>query len=191
MTVVTVKKSSRHSYTSTTLATLPLYTNIVTVPLSQLTSLSNSLSPTVVRLKPITLMLITDEIGTVYIDGIETLTTKLLTVHRINISASFKVIAITVNNFIGRIGFMAETSSGIVTNKSWKCTNNLPLTSWMNVNFNDNQWPKAVPYSENGRGADFLGIKYREFPPERLWISVENPVYTGNLYCRKTVKSTT
>ena len=141
-----------------------------------------------------TLTLITDEFGTVYVDGVAVLSpTRVLIVEKINITSSFRTIAIVVNNVFGHIGFMAETSTGVVTNKLWKCTHNVPIvqeSKWMKVNFDDSQWLNAVPYADNsGSISLLLGKTFSEFPEKRLWISVKTSAYSGRLYCRRTVKT--
>ena len=135
----------------------------------------------------IRLKVITDDKATIYVDGDKVLETKPIVVQTVNISASFEVIAIEVTSFFLFIGFMAKTSSGIETNKSWKCVTNTQSTKWMKTTFDDSKWPQAVPYANNDKGVPFgpIPLTYKGFPPQSLWINASNTRNDNHLYCRR------
>ena len=141
------------------------------------------------------MLLITDEIGHLYVDGKYVYSTAALKVVKLNLGVSFEVLAIEVISDSFIIGFMAQTKSGIVTDNSWKCTNQQQNGNWMAIDFDDSAWPQAVPYANNGDGVplsatfNILSLKYPEFSAERLWISLENKWYIGIMYCRKKIKA--
>ena len=132
------------------------------------------------------LKITTDDCATVYIDGTQVQKTELYKTYTVEIDSSFRVIAIFVINFFDKIGIMAETTTGIVTNKSWKCTDQTPRQGWTTKNFNDSSWPKAFILAANKEGYMFMP-QINDFPVNRLWISVSN-VKAVSMYCRKKVK---
>ena len=80
---------------------------------------------------------------------------------------------------------MAQMSSGLVTDLSWKCTNQIQQNlEWTSITFNDTGWPSAVSYGSNG-GGEIFGTPLAQFASERLWISIRNPIVVGKIYCRK------
>ena len=134
------------------------------------------------------LKITTDESATVYIDGMQVLKTEIYKTYAVQIDSSFRVIAIFVTNIFDNIGIMAETSTGIVTNKSWKCTDQIPRQSWTTENFDDSSWPKAVILAVNKGGNGFMP-QFNDFPAKRLWISMQN-MRAQRMYCRKIVTKT-
>ena len=133
----------------------------------------------------ITFTIVADDMAVVYIDGRQVFTSPIMIAHTINISQSFKVVAIRLSNIFGYIGFMAETSSGVVSDETWRCTSKKQFNdNWARTKFNDTSWPQAVPYATNSPGL-FVGSFWSEFPTERLWISIANKQFLGFIYCRK------
>ena len=145
--------------------------------------------------KGVQMLLITDDRSNLYVDGNYLNSTLSLKVTELNLGDSFEVLAIKVISDLFFIGFMAQTTSGIVTDESWKCTYEKQPNNWMAKDFDNSNWPQAVPYANNGNGVpvslvfDLLSLKYPEFPPQSLWISVENFRYQGTIYCRSKIKA--
>jgi hypothetical protein len=104
-----------------------------------------------------------------------------------NINATSSCFAVQVTNVIAGIRLMLETSTGIVTDRTWKCVQPLqPFTNtaWTRKNFNDSSWPNAV---EIGTNSGLYASK--KFAPDRQWISVARDTTPRDqlMYCRKVV----
>lgn len=146
-------------------------------------------------------LVIADDAGEMYIDG-ELVLDKLslFKVDTFNLSATNKCIAVRVSSIMQNVGLMLQTSTGIVTDKTWKClhqTMAFPTTAWTQPDFNDRSWPKAVEMYTNGGLRDALLLKNDAFPPEGIWIGIRaetnsNFDFLPNLmqmYCRKIMKT--
>ena len=158
-------------------------------------SITSVFSPFQLNISPqpisnmITLSLITNQNGIAYVDGNQVLKTSALRAGWVNISDSFKVLAVKVNNkdSLVRTSFMAETSFGIVSDTTWKCTGNVTSQEWMNINFSDKSWLNAVPLDNEDKPAPFwtIWLKYsKNLRTKRQWISVQDTT-VKKLYCRK------
>jgi hypothetical protein len=146
-------------------------------------------------------IVVADEAGEMYIDG--ELVLSKLTVFKVatfNFSETNRCIAARVSSYIQNVGLMLQTSTGIVTDKTWKClhqTKAFPTTAWSQPDFNDRSWPKAVELYTNGGWRNVLLLEKDAFPPERKWIGFSAVNSTNNLgllpnyiqmYCRKAIK---
>ena len=154
-------------------------------PKSQINLKRRQKRPLFHQLDLIKLKIVADDRATVFMDGKLVLETSVFSVCSLNISNSFTVIAVQLSNIFGYIGFMAETSSGIVSDETWRCTNEKQTNEdWTRVHFNDRKWPRAVPYANNSPNL-FLGGFRDDFPSDRLWISIAKKNHIGVIYCRK------
>ena len=133
--------------------------------------------------KKTNLTITTDDSGIIFVDEVQVLSTKVYKTYTVEIDHSFDTLAVFVTNIFDTIGIMAETSTGIVTDTSWKCTDQTQSSRWKTKRFNDSLWPRAVVLAVN-KGGHGLMPELKDFSLDKLWISVSN-VRAGNLYCRK------
>ena len=80
---------------------------------------------------------------------------------------------------------LASTSTGIVTDISWKCTTNLE-DDWTRCFFDDSHWPNAAFVADHG---DRPWVIRRNISTSADWIWAEGSS-GGTVYCRKKVKGT-
>ena len=111
-----------------------------------------------------------------------------------SINNKSKVIAVHVKNVnlyaVSNIGFILQSSSGIVTDHNWKCTSSVPKNEWAKFNFDDSNWGAAVCYASNGDGFYPLD-PIKNIAPNTCWISTTSAEvpFMANLYCRKTLNN--
>ena len=134
----------------------------------------------------VNLTICTDDSGSIFVDGVRVLNTEVFKTYSVEINHSFDILAVFVTNILGHIGIMAETSTGIVTDTSWKCTDREQRPGWITKRFNDSLWPSAVIIAHN-KGGHGLMPQLHDFPEDGLWISVSN-AFAKRLYCRKKIK---
>ena len=80
---------------------------------------------------------------------------------------------------VGDHGILASTSTGIVTDTSWKCTTTLE-DDWTICFFDDSHWRDAKRVSgPNERPSDIAS--------SAGWIWAQDPT-NGTVYCRKRIK---
>ena len=90
------------------------------------------------------------------------------------------LLAMLVQNSIGQAGLLAETSTGVVTDASWKCSRTFGHY-WYYPSFDDSSWPNARIVATNGNGGwHATGISTQA---KWIWTDVTTP---GSIYCRKT-----
>ena len=78
------------------------------------------------------------------------------------------------------VGILASTSTGVVTDDTWKCSRQYN-TDWHLSSFNDAAWaPARVLGANDGSYADAVTT----ISPDAKWIWFYNTAYTG-VYCRK------
>ena len=77
---------------------------------------------------PITITIATDDTATIYVDGQYKAVTISHIPININVKASSRVIAVVVYNMGQSGGLIAQISTGIVSDRSWKCTDKEPAT---------------------------------------------------------------
>ena len=89
------------------------------------------------------------------------------------------------NYVTGAGGFMASTSSGLMTDSSWKCSS-VTEPGWTLCEFDDAHWSNAVVVGSNHNPPwySFNGIH-----SSAKWISLS--VDAGTAYCRKRLCRTT
>lgn len=123
-----------------------------------------------------------DDVGTLYVDGQGVVSgLHLLDARKFNISSTSRCIGVHVINVYGSIALMVETSTGIVSDATWKCTSeNLFSLAWTRADFDDSSWPHAVEIGTN-KGENAWSLS---FPTNRAWISVLNNHNHPFMYCR-------
>ncbi|ESO06577.1 hypothetical protein HELRODRAFT_160760 [Helobdella robusta] len=92
------------------------------------------------------------------------------------------LLAVKSHNSGGFSGLMAKTADNyILTNSSWKCTNN-SYDGWYEVDYDDSFWPDAVV----GRRKKFYNDAYSWFNPAQ-WITdlTDCANCYADFYCRK------
>ena len=80
-------------------------------------------------------------------------------------------------------GILASTSTGVVTDDTWKCTANLE-DGWSTCSFDDSHWLNANVYAANG-GWPWGGIN--SIMDSAKWIWAEGST-DGTVYCRKRLR---
>ena len=81
-----------------------------------------------------------------------------------------------------RYGILASTSTGVVTDETWKCSAN-EEDGWDLPGFDDSAWGAARVFGLNGVGpwGTLTAINR-----QAMWIWAED-VHGGTVYCRKTL----
>jgi hypothetical protein len=139
-------------------------------------------------LELVTVTMIADDEGTVYIDGLKKVLLPMLKVAKFNISPLTSCIAVYVTNIAVTTGLMMQASNGMETDATWKCTAEQQTGyAWTRVNFDDRHWPKAKLLSRNDKGRLLVIRSIKGFSPQTYWISVENS-HAPEIYCRKNIK---
>ncbi|XP_068676816.1 uncharacterized protein [Montipora foliosa] len=92
--------------------------------------------------------------------------------------ANLQTVAVYVKNNGGPGGFLASFGNGIVTDASWKCTNQ-NVRNWQTAGFDDRKWPAAFAYRANS-----VNIKINGIASEAKWIGTRQRNAKG-LYCRR------
>ena len=128
-----------------------------------------------------------DDRSTIYVDGRPIINTYVWQPVVIEIKAKAKLLAVEVISMLLYVAFMAETSTKVVTDKTWRCTNEPQPDNWMNLDFDDSRWPPAFEFALNSDGY-MLMTNIPIFPPERIWISV-NDITSRRMFCRKRLDS--
>ena len=89
------------------------------------------------------------------------------------------VFAVTVDS---QFGILAETSSGVVTDASWKCSA-VDVVGWDLADFDDAAWAQAQVVAEND--GDVFAF-FAEISSEAKWIWAQD-TSRSRAYCRKTL----
>ena len=78
-------------------------------------------------------------------------------------------------------GILASTTSGVVTDESWKCTQ-MKEAGWTHCMFDDSHWPNAIitERKRDSKWGDFDGIS-----PSAKWIWATGAGEFSKVYCRK------
>ena len=101
--------------------------------------------------------------------------------HTVTLSTSPCVLAVYAIDSGVQAGILAETSTGVVTDASWKCSTS-PGLNWSRASFDDSAWSYARVIATNGDGrwSRISGIS-----TQAKWIWADVTPATGNIYCRK------
>ena len=132
-----------------------------------------------------------DDRGTVYADGMFLFNlTKVREAVSAQVRCDTKVIAIEVTNDHQQIGLIVMTSSGIVSDNSWKCTSSPPPISWKSSDCDDSSWPPANAYFKNDgtvSGLKLQRLSYmimEKLPSNAYWLSTVD-AFTSRMFCRR------
>ena len=73
---------------------------------------------------------VVDDFGWLFADGKFVLyTSRWNRLFRVNIDGSTRILAVVALNGVRALGFYLSISNGIISDASWKCTNNKPATN--------------------------------------------------------------
>ena len=137
----------------------------------------------------------------VWIDGVEQTHNTVgvdgwSTVTRYEYSDCAKVIAIQCTDVANvAMGLLASTSTGVVTDGSWKCYGNYgsnpPVASgWEQIGFNEAGWSAATVYGPNTAATSPWSV-VAGIPNTANWIGYGSRYNVGgtgpDIYCRKTL----
>ena len=76
------------------------------------------------------LVTVVDDFGWLHADGKFVLyTSRWNRLFRVNIDGSTRILAVVALNGVRALGFYLSISNGIISDASWKCTNNKPATN--------------------------------------------------------------
>ena len=81
-------------------------------------------------------------------------------------------------------GILAETSTGVVTDASWKCSM-VYSWNWYYPWFDDSDWDNARVIGRNGDGTWPSTVSGISTQAEWIWADVISTI--GTVYCRKTL----
>ena len=94
------------------------------------------------------------------------------------------LLAVFAANDNGDAGMLAETSTGVMTDDSWKCSA-VEQTGWHLPDFDDAAWAQAQVVAPND-GSFWLGV-VAEINPAAQWIWTQDVSNDDTVYCRKTL----
>ena len=123
-----------------------------------------------------------DDVAHVYnVNGHHVLTSSSGQAQTVTLQSGTCVLAMLVQNSYGQAGLLAETSTGVVTDASWKCSRTYGHY-WHQPSFDDSSWPNARVVATNGNdGWHAAGISTQA---KWIWTDVTT---LGSIYCRKTL----
>jgi len=129
-----------------------------------------------------------DYLDLVYLNGIQVPNSSLPNARNLQLDDTvtmptpIRVIAVQVTNIATKAGLLVSSFVSkyptILTNSSWKCTDQTPQNNWYTVNYNDSSWPPAVQDYQNG----FKGSS--NISSSAYWIWTKNLQYNVTIYCR-------
>ena len=94
------------------------------------------------------------------------------------------VLAVKAEDIGTFAGILASTSTGVVTDASWKCSGGVEQTGWHLDDFDDAAWSQARVIAAND-GSFWMGV-VADINPAAQWIWSQNS-NDGVVYCRKTL----
>ena len=125
-----------------------------------------------------------DDVAHVYnVNGHHVLTSSSGQAQTVTLQSGTCVLAMLVQNSYGQAGLLAETSTGVVTDASWKCSRTYGHY-WHHPSFDDSSWPNARVVATNGDGT-FTTIL--DISAQAKWIWIDVTPTLGSIYCRKTL----
>ena len=86
-------------------------------------------------------------------------------------------------------GILASAAlSGFVTDSSWRCSRTLS-PGWQVAEFDDSKWTRAKEFQLNNKSGNVLPL-VKHILPNASWITVDDPLIKGTIYCRKYIQDT-
>ena len=95
-------------------------------------------------------------------------------------SSNACLLAIHGTNTGGPAGILASTTTGTITDSSWKCSS-VSETNWTDDNFDDSHWSYAVAQGQNEHYGGLLLVTGVDPNAQWIWVSP----YSNNAFCRK------
>ena len=132
----------------------------------------------------VTLNITCDDVVYVYNDGDVVLSARnVRDAHTVRLVDAC-VLAVKAVDIGGGAGMLASTSTGLVTDASWKCSGGVEQTGWHLDDFDDAAWSQARLIAAND-GTFWMGV-VAEINPAAEWIWSQN---SGDdfVFCRKTL----
>ena len=135
---------------------------------------------------PINAKFVSDDYMEVYADGrLVQSCNSFWDVYTFQIDNDVSMLAVDVNNVILCGSFIAQTSTGVVTDTTWKCTTTY-YAGWNEISFDDSNWPNATAHVNNVPGYCSLVLPINSCcSSNNQWIGVADRYYLGHFYCRK------
>ena len=127
-----------------------------------------------------------DDTGVWYADGSKLDRDSNRQREQAEIPVTTQVIAVRCRNTGDAYGVAAWLANGVVTDESWKCTNNEPNGTWTQVDYDDTAWPQAVRQSRSIGGLFSNGELYSV-----IWADCDgrDDEACKVVYCRKLFNS--
>ena len=130
----------------------------------------------------VTLAIACDDASYVYHDGDVVLSADGWRIaHTVNLDDAC-VLAVKAVDINSKIGLLASTSTGLMTDASWKCSG-VEQTGWHLPGFDDAAWSQARVIATND-GSTFRGV-IAGISTEAQWIWSQSN--SNEIYCRKSV----
>jgi len=131
-----------------------------------------------------------DYLDLVYLNGIQVPNSSLPNARNfqrddtVTMPTPLRVIAVQVTNIATKAGLLASSSickfPTILTDSTWKCTDQSPEDNWYTENYNDSSWPPAAQEYQNGferRGSSNISSS-------AYWIWSSDLQLNATVYCR-------
>ena len=131
----------------------------------------------------VTLTVTADNECNVYADGDEVLASYTWDeAHSVSLDEACVLAIFAINGDGGDAGILASTSTGVVTDASWKCSTTDP-TGWRLPGFDDAAWAQAQVIAANDGS---VRASVAEISSDAKWIWTQN---TNDVlvFCRKTL----
>ena len=124
-----------------------------------------------------------DDSATLYIDGVEIISTSYPDVASKNVSGDFSLLAVRISNVVYDSGTMVSLAYGscITDTILWRCTN-ISYSNWNQANYSDSSWPLAVSGQQN---KDIFVGSRPQFPLSCPIITYIDRYQQGSIYCRR------
>ena len=100
----------------------------------------------------------------------------------VNLTSTCGVLALYADSST-YLGILASTSTGVVTDDSWKCSA-VEHTDWDEPGFDDAAWSQARVLGANDGSHD---VTVAAISPQAKWIWTQDMNPIGEAYCRKTL----
>ena len=105
-------------------------------------------------------------------------------IHSVSLS-DVCVLTVKGEKWDGDHGVIASTSTGVVTDASWKCSGGVEQTGWHLAGFDDASWSQARVVAPNDGSVWFTAVS--GFNPAAQWIwsqdSSDDVIYCRKLLC--------
>ena len=100
-----------------------------------------------------------------------------------SISRKSKLIAVKVINILLHVAFIAQISTNISTDTTWRCMASVVGNDWIKLKYDDSLWLQVVLFVSNRNGYTLMPT-LNAFPANTFWISVVDNKFPV-MSCRK------